>query len=201
MKCADRSVLLCTQGGKEKEYSSYWASFWQHRYDLLIAEGLLIKEKRLVIPGSIQEQVLEKIHQEHQGILQCLARAHMSVWWPGITKQIKAKVSQCKTCQKQLQSPRPLLTTPLPSWPWQRVAADLFHWNKGNYVLLIDYYSCYVEVASLTSTTTAPVIERCLSDVCSSWGPRDFSYGQWAIIFCPFLTNITTVRATLWTAH
>ncbi len=85
----------------------------------------------------------------------------MSVWWPGITKQIKDKVSQCETCVKNSYShPEPLLNTPLPSRPWQRVAADLFHWNKGNYVLLIDYYSRYIEVASLTSTATKPVIEK-----------------------------------------
>lgn len=56
-------------------------------------------------------------------------------------------------CHKQLVTQNPLR-------PWQRVAADLFQWNKGNYVLLIDYFSRYIEVASLTSTTSRNVMEK-----------------------------------------
>ncbi len=159
--CRQLSSLVRTVWEGKKSIPPQLASFWQHRNDLLIAEGLLMKGKRLVIPGSIRGEVLEKVHQRHQGITKCLERAQMSLWWPGITKQIKDKVSQCETCVKNSYShPEPLLTNPLPSRPWQRVASDIFHWNKGNYVLLIDYYSRYIEVASLTSMATKPVIEK-----------------------------------------
>ncbi len=142
-----------------------------------------MKGKRLVIPGSIRGEVLEKVHQRHQGITKCLERAQMSIWWPGITKQIKDKVSQCETCVKNSYShPEHLLTNPLPSRPWQRVASDIFHWNKGNYVLLIDYYSRYIEVASLTSMATKPVIEKLKAMFARQGKPRGFSYGQWTTV-------------------
>uniref|UniRef100_A0A9J7ZHH2 Gypsy retrotransposon integrase-like protein 1 n=1 Tax=Cyprinus carpio carpio TaxID=630221 RepID=A0A9J7ZHH2_CYPCA len=159
--CRQLSSLVRTGWEEKKTAPPHLALFWQYRHDLLIAEGLLMKGNRLVIPGSLQKDVLERVHQGHQGITKCLARAQMSVWWPGITRQIKEKVSQCETCVKNSYShPEPLLTTLLPSRPWQRVAADLFHWNKGNYILLIDYYSRYIEVASLTVTTTKQVMEK-----------------------------------------
>lgn len=90
-----------------------------------------------------------------------MARAHEAVWWPGLTWQIKEKVRQCEMCAKESHNtPEPLLTTPLPSRPWQQLAADLFEWKKGQYLVAIDYYSRFIEVASLTSTLTSAVIVK-----------------------------------------
>ena len=50
------------------------------------------------------------------------------------------------------------MSTPLPDHPWEKLATDLFHLNGSNYILLIDYYSRYVEVQKLTNTTSAGVI-------------------------------------------
>lgn len=52
--------------------------------------------------------------------------------------------------------------TNLPSRPWQRVGADLFQWRNGDYLVLVDYLSRYIEVCNLTSSTSAKqVIDRC----------------------------------------
>ena len=40
---------------------------WQYRQDLLVADGLLMKGKRLVIPVTMQGGILNKIHEGHQG--------------------------------------------------------------------------------------------------------------------------------------
>ncbi|XP_072237423.1 pro-interleukin-16 [Leuresthes tenuis] len=58
-------------------------------------------------------------------------------------------------------APEPLLMTPLPDRPWQRVAADLFQWDNAMYLVVVDYYSHYTEVANLTSTTTAQMLMGC----------------------------------------
>ena len=83
------------------------------------------------------------------------------MWWPGLTKQIKQRVENCAICAREAHNtPEPLLTTPLPERPWQRVAADLFQWDNAMYLVVIDYYSRYIEVANLTTTTTAHVTEK-----------------------------------------
>ena len=46
----------------------------------------------------------------------------------------------------------PLLTTPLPDYPWQMVRSDLFEISGEHYLLIMDYFSW------LTSTTSAAVI-------------------------------------------
>jgi len=54
----------------------------------------------------------------------------------------------------------PLITAPLPSYPWERIAADLFELNGTTYLLVVDYYSRFIEVQRLHSTTSASVISH-----------------------------------------
>ena len=48
----------------------------------------------------------------------------------------------------------------MPDHPWQTVATDLFEWKNSSYVLVVDYYSRYIEVAKLSSTTSTEVIKH-----------------------------------------
>lgn len=45
-------------------------------------------------------------------------------------------------------------------YPWQKVATDLFEWRKNTYLLVVDYYSHYIEIVKLTTTTSAIVIRQ-----------------------------------------
>ena len=46
----------------------------------------------------------------------------------------------------------------LPSRAWQIVATDLFHFKGCDYMLIVDYYSRFFEIAKLPSTTIKSVI-------------------------------------------
>ena len=69
--------------------------------DLTIQKELLLKGSRLVIPVAMQKTILGKIHEGHQGITKCRERAKQSVWWPGLSKQIKDLVDKCDKCSKE----------------------------------------------------------------------------------------------------
>lgn len=58
------------------------------RAHLSEVEGLLLYEDRIVIPGSQRQDVLRQLHTGHQGLTKCRERANMSVWWPGIGRDI-----------------------------------------------------------------------------------------------------------------
>ena len=127
--------------------------------ELSVCNNLLIRGDRVVIPPTLQRDVVEKLHSGHQGTTKCRERAKHSVWWPGITKDIENIVSDCTMCCKHRQQhAEPLLPSTLPARPWQNIAIDLFEWKKHNYLLTVDYYSRYIEIAKLTSTTSADVI-------------------------------------------
>jgi hypothetical protein len=50
------------------------------------------------------------------------------------------------------------MPTPLPEYPWQVVASDLFMLNGNTYLLVVDYYSRYPEVIKLQSTVSTSVL-------------------------------------------
>ena len=100
-----------------------------------------------------------KVHAGHQGIERCRARVKMSVWWPGVMQSIAQLVQNCRECAKQAKNKKePLITTPLPDYPWQLVGTDLFELDKCHYLLVVDYFSRYPEVVKLSSTTSNHVI-------------------------------------------
>ena len=129
--------------------------------ELSVQNGLLMRNSRIVIPKSLQPDILQKLHNGHQGITKCRARARNSVWWPGISKDLETEVKKCTACCKaQMQVTEPLIPTQFPQLPWQRVGTDLFEHNASNYVLVVDYFSRYIEIAKLSSTDANTVVNH-----------------------------------------
>ena len=81
--------------------------------------------------------------------------------WPGITVQIKHMISMCNVClQLRENRAEPMISTPLPSRPWQCIGTDLFHFQGQKYLLMVDYFSRYVEIALMSSTNAASIINQ-----------------------------------------
>ena len=74
--------------------------FYQVAAELSVQKGLLLRGSRLVIPVSMQSDILNKLHVGHQGIRKCRERAKQAVWWPSISKQLEKLVNECPNCIK-----------------------------------------------------------------------------------------------------
>ena len=135
--------------------------YWPYRAQLTLVNDLLLYESRIVIPPALRQDVLDKLHEGHQGIVKCRRRAIQSVWWPGVSKNVKELIDNCRICcQTRKNSPEPLIITPMPGWPWQRIAADLMEFKKSQYLVVVDYYSRYIELSKLESTSSSSVINH-----------------------------------------
>jgi len=69
-------------------------AFEKVKEELSIADGLLLRGNRVVIPTSLREDILNKLHSGHQGLVKCRQRARQSVWWPNIYSQIENIVTK-----------------------------------------------------------------------------------------------------------
>ena len=148
--------------------------YWSIRGELTIIQNILLKGKQLVIPTSLQSQTLNRIHEGHLGINKCRERAKISVWWPGLSTEIKQMVENCKICSKyRQQRPEPLIPTPLPTRPWQLIASDLFVLEKSNYLLVVDYYSRYNEVVKMRKSTSSLAVIQALKTIYARYGIPD----------------------------
>ncbi|XP_053260480.1 uncharacterized protein K02A2.6-like [Podarcis raffonei] len=91
--------------------------------------------------------------------MKALARCY--VWWPNMDDAITAWVSASQACQEL--RPAPLAakghTWETPKTPWSRVHIDLagpFHGRT--FMVVVDAYSKWLEVALMPSTTTEAAI-------------------------------------------
>lgn len=103
-----------------------------------------------------------KLHDGHVGANTCETRAKNVLFWPGINADIKQMVNNCITCAKHSPSNQkePILFHDIPNLPWVKVSADLFELNSVNYLIVMDYYSKYIELVSLSDLTSRTVINK-----------------------------------------
>ena len=148
--------------------------YYQVNGELTVVHGLLMRGTRIVIPKCLQQETLQRIHEGHQGINKCRARANRSVWWPGISAQITTLVQNCQSCSEHRHPPaEPLIPTPLPQRPWQMIASDLFTLKNTNYLLIVDYYSRYVEVITLRNSASSFAVIEALKTIFARHGIPD----------------------------
>ena len=102
-----------------------------------------------------QRDAFNEIKRMLSWIVKCRRRAVQSVWWPGLSRNIKELIDNCRVCcQATKNHPEPLIPTLMPERRWQKVAADLMEFKKAQYLVVVDYYSRYIELSKLESTTS-----------------------------------------------
>ena len=67
---------------------------------LSVPNGLVTKGECIVIPKSMQNTVLKRILDAHQGIEKCQLNARNSVYWRRINKDIEMMVRSCEICRE-----------------------------------------------------------------------------------------------------
>ena len=156
-----------------KPHQPLLGQYWESQSHLAIVDDILLYDERIVIPRPMRLDILDCIHQGHQGITKCRARARTSVWWPGLPTMIEQMVSKCVTCAKDRPVPtEPLMASSFPSRPWERLAMDLFELHGKVYLILIDYYSRWIESKRLDNLSSESVV-YVLKEIFASHGIPD----------------------------
>ena len=136
--------------------------YWNIRGELSEADGIIFKGSKIVVPISMRRYILNLIHEGHLGIEKCKKRAREVIYWPRINADIAEMVQSCTSClmYKPKQQAESLNPHAVPNRPWEKVAADLFTLNNREYLVVVDYYSQFIEVCTMTSTTSKAVINH-----------------------------------------
>ena len=102
--------------------------FWNHREALSIEFGLITCGNRIIVPKEMRAEMLQYIHEGHQGKERCLLPARNTVFWPKITCDIQELIERCIICQEHGKSQSTIGTTQeLPPFPWHTLATDIFY--------------------------------------------------------------------------
>ena len=114
--------------------------FWEVRHRLSNDKGLVLMDRRIVIPKPLRKKILHCLHSAHQGVDGMKARANDSVYWPGMNASIRNFRANCSFCTTIAPSqPRePITMTPSPEWPFQQIVMDIFHVGHVTYLACAD---------------------------------------------------------------
>lgn len=64
-------------------------------------------------------------------------------------------------CQECSNAPakEPLIPIQIPSLPWEKVGSDIFEYRKQYFLIVVDYFSNFIEVTKLKNLTSSVLIE------------------------------------------
>ncbi|CAD6198709.1 unnamed protein product, partial [Caenorhabditis auriculariae] len=125
-------------------------SFASKRDDLNVVEGCLMIGERIVIPKTLQREVLQELHASHAGLDQMKRLARSVAFWPGIDADCENFVRNCKACSLHSKTPRKV---PL-------IHIDFAGPDQGQwYLVVVDAKSKYPEVKIVHSISAANTVK------------------------------------------
>ena len=157
----------------------------RHVVYLSYKNQILYYKNRIILPQQLRDLILFEFHDSthhgsHLGRLATYQKIFQRFWWPSMRKDINNYVDSCVNCQKsKARHSRPYgLLHPLPdvSRFFQLVGMDFSGpltktLNDNRYLLvLIDYYSHWVEAFALPDQTAESVIKVFADEIIPRWG-------------------------------
>lgn len=95
---------------------------------MTIMRGCVMYRDRVYLPPSLQMIVLNKLHEDHSGIVAIKSLARELIWFPGMDNKIEELVKSCQVCQSLRSRPpqNSHVSWPIPDRPWSRIHIDHF---------------------------------------------------------------------------
>lgn len=136
--------------------------YWTFRDELSVQNGTIYKGHQVLVPSTLQTEMLRKIHSAHQGAESCLRMAREVLFWLGMRQAIQDLCDSCSACAKygKCLQREPMKSLPIPSLPWQIVSQDLFAYHGKSYLVTVCHFSDWIEMDELSDTLSATVIKR-----------------------------------------
>ncbi|UYV62433.1 K02A2.6-like [Cordylochernes scorpioides] len=141
--------------------------------DYTLNGEILFKNDKVVVPKSLQLEVLKDLHSTHLGIVKMKQLARRYCTWKNIDKDIENLVKSCKDCLSTQNNPP---KTPVHHWDppltnWERIHLDYAGPFQGYYYLvLIDAKSRWAEIKAISEPPTSLNTIKLLNDIFSTHG-------------------------------
>ncbi|GBN22426.1 Transposon Ty3-G Gag-Pol polyprotein [Araneus ventricosus] len=171
-----QTVIKFVKEGWPKVATKNWSrelkQYYKSQSDLHTNEGLLFINDKIVVPNSLRQQMLTLIHEGHFGMEKCKQRAREIMYWPGINRDIETIVSHCEKFRRS-NTKEPLQPHSVPDRPFEKIGVDIMEFGNLNYLVVMDYYSKWIEVSELVNKTATEVI-NVLKETFSRYGIPNF---------------------------
>lgn len=148
---------------KKLEHDQELSAFFKIRNDLVVKNFLVFYNDKIIVPKTLRNAMLVKLHNiAHLGAEKCKARARKIFYWPGLSTDINNFIAKCKICQKFSRKPtkEKLVQHDRPNFPYYKVAADILTYGGCDYLVVVDYFSLWIDLVKLDSKTAEEIINK-----------------------------------------
>ena len=123
-----------------------------------IESELITCSNRIIVPREMRPEMLQYIHEGHQGKERCLLWAGNTVFWPKMMYDVQELIERCIICQEHGRS-QPIIgtTQEVPPLLWHTLATDIFYWKRMDFLIVTDVFSKYFLVRKLANSTSAAI--------------------------------------------
>ena len=106
----------------------------------------------------MRPEMLQYIHEGHQGKDRCLLQARNKVFWPKTMYDVQELIERCIICQEHGRSQAIIGTIQeLPPFPWHTLATDVFYLKRMDFLIVADVFLKYFLVRKLANSTSAAI--------------------------------------------
>ena len=135
------------EGWPHKVQEEALKPYYKHKNQLATDQGCLLWGLRVIIPPTLQAEMLNELHATHPGVVKMKALVRSIVWWPNLDKDFEDVVTSCRNCAAHQSLPP---VAPLHSWPWashpmQRINIDFASIEQFQVLVIIDNHSKWIE--------------------------------------------------------
>lgn len=109
----------------------------------------------------MRKYIMRKFHETHKDIIKTQKKCKQLFYQPDLNKAEEQLIGECTTCLRFSYSKQkePMLQHKIPTLPFQKISLDIAETENSNYLIVMDYYSRWLEVASIKNKIAETVIK------------------------------------------
>ena len=127
-----KNVISTGWPAKRSKLPADLHAYWDYRDELTVENGILMKNSKVLIPESLKQKYINKVHSGHMGIDSTLKKAREFIFWKGYSADIKEAIEKCGICQSQekTHSTRQKYVSEVPPHPWHTLGLRFILFQK-----------------------------------------------------------------------
>ncbi|KAI5743861.1 hypothetical protein M8J77_022987 [Diaphorina citri] len=164
---SDKCLQPLLSGLQTGELIDSHLRFHINQDEFSLQSGCIMRGIRVVVPKTLQSQVLQELHAAHFGISKMKSLARGYCWWYKIDTDIEELAKNCSDCNQVANNPVKVPTHPWepPAFPFDRIHVDFAgpFYNNYHFLIVVDAFTKWPEifkVKNMTSDTTIKLL-RC----------------------------------------
>ncbi|XP_055527582.1 uncharacterized protein K02A2.6-like [Wyeomyia smithii] len=159
---ADETLVSVTKALETQDWPPELFRYQAIEKELAVIEGIVVRDDRIVLPTKFRQRALHIAHRGHPGVIAMRRNIREKIWWPCMDRDVTNVVQECAGCAvvSRQYPPEPLIRKEMPERSWQEIGIDFFSAKDcATFLVVVDYYSRFLRVLEMKSTTAAKTIE------------------------------------------